>query len=180
MYSLNWTCLACVVLLLNYQQHPSFSEAVRALQHYDVMLWRVSVEDQRWRFWSQHDWLIQSWMLWRILRRWAKFQNSCFFYRTINFNILTGAKALAARVKPVNIPICHPRWTVMILIQISKGIISAFLVDFLKQIMAVSFLRFLFNSMSLRYPTWLKALSCGYIVWFSFNLWFVCSLMISE
>ena len=52
--------------------------------------------------------------------------------------------------------------------------------DYFKQIMVVSFLRFLFNLMSLRYPTWLKAFSCGYIVWFAFNLWFVCSLIISE
>ena len=41
-YSPNWTCLTCVVLSLNYQQHPSFSEAVLALQFYDVMLWRAS------------------------------------------------------------------------------------------------------------------------------------------
>ena len=42
------------------------------------------------------------------------------FSRVSYFNILTGVKALAARVKPVNIPICHPGWTVMVLIPISS------------------------------------------------------------
>lgn len=56
----------------------------------------------------------------------------------------------------------------MILIQISlvcyfgfEAVHIALLPDFLKEITALSSRRFLFNSMYLRYPTWL---SCGHIV----------------
>ena len=59
----------------------------------------------------------------------------------------------------------------MILIQISlvcyfgfEAVPIALLGDFLKQIIAISFRRFLFNSMYLMYPAWLKTFSCGHIV----------------
>ena len=42
-----------------------------------------------------------------ILKGELNFKIHVSFYRVNNFDILTGVKALAVRVKPVNIPICQ-------------------------------------------------------------------------